>query len=171
MTDATGLPSIRRLSLGDLDRELDTTRTVLARIPDDRLDWRPHEKSWTVGELAAHLANLVGWQVSMLESDEFDLDARGPNRSAPPDRETLLREYDRNVEALRGAVAEADDSELLAPWTLRKGDEVIFDLPRSAALRNAGISHMIHHRGQLTVYLRMMDVPVPPTYGPTADEG
>ncbi len=163
--------SLRQLTLGDLDHELASTRRVLERVPEEHLAWRPHEKSWSLGELAFHLANLAYWQISIVREDEFDL------ASAPPPAvggakscEELLRTFEASASALQDALSRLDDAALGAPWTLRRGEQVLIRRRRGAVLRGMGISHMIHHRGQLTVYLRLLDVPVPGLYGPSADE-
>jgi len=167
MTTASPL---KQAVLGDLDHEISTTRRVLERAPEDRYGWRPHDKSWTLGELCAHLQNLVSWNRMILEQDGFDLAAKPPPRTVPQNTEQLLRQFDEQKKALDETVAAIDDEALGGTWTLRRGDQVIFARPRAAVLRGMGISHMVHHRGQLSVYLRLLDVPVPATYGPSADE-
>lgn len=161
---------VKQAVFGDLEHELASTRRVLERVPEERFGWQPHEKSMSLGALATHVANLAFWQVGILRDEEYDLAASPAPRDVPPTRAELLATWDRNVEELRRAVEECRDADLGADWTLRSGDHVIFTLPRGAVLRNMGISHMIHHRGQLTVYLRLLDVPVPGVYGPSADE-
>lgn len=160
---------LKQLALGDLDFELAATRRMLERVPDEHFGWKPHEKSMSLGELASHLANLLDWNVHILRDDEIDLATLGaPPRAA--NRADLLQGFDEKKAAL-DAVAEAFDTATLGEtWTLRNGEQVFFALPRAAVLRNFGISHMVHHRGQLSVYLRLLDVPLPRTYGPTADE-
>lgn len=160
---------IRDVAFGDVAHELANTRRMLAAAPEKHWEWHPHEKSWSLGELATHVANLVGWQISILAQPEFDL------ANSPPPREAaqpsaLLAEYDARADTLLKALAGASDDTLAAEWTLRNGKEVLFRMPRTAALRSFGLSHMIHHRGQLGVYLRLLDAPVPGIYGPSADE-
>lgn len=162
--------ALKQAILGDLDHEFASTRRVLERAPDDRYDWRPHDKSFTLGALCAHLQNLVYWNRMILEEDGFDLGASPPPRTVPENREELLRLFDEHKQKLDAAVAKCDDASLGETWTLRHGDQVIFARPRAAVLRDMGISHMVHHRGQLSVYLRLLDVPVPAIYGPSADE-
>jgi uncharacterized damage-inducible protein DinB len=157
-------------ALGDLDQELRSTRRMLERLPEHRFDWRPHERSWTLGELATHVANLVGWQTQILATDRFDLATDVTRSGAFESSAALLARFDENVAALRAALAGAPDDALGAPWTLQRGEQVLFTLPRLAALRSMGLNHLIHHRGQLSVYLRLLDVPVPGLYGPSADE-
>ena len=162
--------ALKQAVLGDLDHEIATTRRVLERVPEERYGWRPHDKSWTLGELCAHLQNLVFWHRLILEEDGFDLAASPPPRTVPESNEELLRLFDEQKKALDAAVGRIDENALGQTWTLRRGDQVIFERPRAAVLRGMGISHMVHHRGQLGVYLRLLDVPVPATYGPSADE-
>lgn len=172
MTTPSASPALKQVAFGDLEHELTTTRRVLERVPDERLSWKPHEKSWTFGKLALHLANLLFWQISILRHDEFDLASLPASSQAKPaSRDQILQTFDRNAVELREALDEAGDAALMEPWTLRRGDQIIFTQPRAAVLRGMGISHLVHHRGQLGVYLRLLDVPVPATYGPSADEG
>lgn len=166
----TTTSALKQAILGDLDHEVATTRRVLERAPDEHYGWRPHDRSWTLGELCAHLQNLLFWQRLVLEQDAFDLAANPPPRTVPETREELLRLFDEQKQALDAAIAEIDDDALGRTWTLRRGDKVVFARPRAAVLRGMGISHMVHHRGQLSVYLRLLGVPVPATYGPSADE-
>lgn len=168
-TGTTGQTQMRDLALGDLDRELTLTRQVLERVPDDRLEWRPHEKSWDLGSLATHVANLLSWQYSILENESFDFADAPPRLKRPENIQKVLDHFDRGAERVREALREKDDAALRATWTLRHGEHVVSAEPRLMALRTWGISHMIHHRAQLGVYLRLLDLPVPPTYGPTAD--
>lgn len=172
MSDASGGPPgpAGGLALADIDEELAGTRRMLERVPGESLDWRPHEKSWTLGELATHVTNLLRWQAGILRSDEYDLAVEDERPGVPPDPDALLERFDAAAAELRTALADADDASLGAPWTLRDGEEEIFTVPRLAAFRSAGVSHMVHHRGQLSVYLRLLDVPVPGVYGPSADE-
>ena len=160
---------LKKLALGDLDFELANTRRMLERVPDEHFDWKPHEKSMSLGDLASHLANLLYWNMQILQADGLDFAAQGPSpRDAS--RADLLQRFDEQKTALDAVVEQFDEATLGETWTLRNGDHVLFARPRAAVLRNFGISHMVHHRGQLSVYLRLLGVPVPPTYGPTADE-
>jgi uncharacterized damage-inducible protein DinB len=160
--------------LAELDHEAATTRRVLERMPEGRGDWKPHERSMSLGRLCGHIAELPGWGRVVLTDDEFDLataQARGWEPFVASDRAGLLERYDQAVAALREAGSlGVSDERLRQPWTLRQGDQVVFSSPRAAALRGFVFSHSIHHRGQLSVYLRLLDVPVPSIYGPSADE-
>lgn len=163
-------PSLKQLALGDLDSELASTRRALERVPDEHLTWRPHDKSMTLGRLATHLAQLPGLAISVARDAELDLATSRPGPSQLASRDEILRTFDRNVETLRAAFAALDDAALVESWTMRFGDRVVLSAPRAAAMRRMGISHIIHHRAQLTVYLRELGVPVPGLYGPSADE-
>jgi uncharacterized damage-inducible protein DinB len=163
---------LRDSLLPELGQELATTRTVLAAVPEARAGFRPHEKSWTLGELSLHVAGVLAWLPLTLEATELDL--APPGQAPPPPRrfestEALLRNFDEHAFAGRAALAAVSDAELLVPWTLKRRGQVLFTLPRIACLRSFVMNHLIHHRGQLTVYLRLCDVPLPPIYGPTAD--
>jgi uncharacterized damage-inducible protein DinB len=158
--------------LPEFDHEMANTRKTLERIPEDKLDWRPHEKSATLRGLATHLSNLVSWAVHVVEKDELDAAPGGqPLRPKPIESaEEALETFDRNVAAARAAIAGAGDEHLMKPWTLLAGGQTIFTQPRAGVLRGMIMNHTIHHRAQLAVYLRLNDVPVPALYGPSADE-
>ena len=160
------------LAFGDLENELATTRRVLERLPEDRFDWKPHEKSFSLRTLAFHVVNLLFWQKIALSESGFDLAASPPPEQGGnlPGKEDLLKKFDENLEELRSVVAGVSEENLGESWTLKHGDHEIFTSTRADVLRQFGISHMVHHRGQLSVYLRLMDIPVPQVYGPTADE-
>lgn len=160
------------LAFGDLEHELASTRRVLERLPEDKFGWKPHEKSYSLGTLAFHIANLVFWQKISFTESGFDLAGSPPPEKGAdlPGKEELLKKFDENVEALHAALAEVADEHLGEPWTLRHGEHEIFTSKRADVMRRFGISHMVHHRGQLTVYLRLLDIPVPGVYGPSADE-
>lgn len=158
--------------LAEFDRETAVSRRLLERVPQDRTSWRPHAKSWTLGELSVHLARLPTWVTAALRGTELDLEPpdgpplpRGVFESAP----ATIAAFDRNVSEARATLASTIDAALDVPWTLKKAGEIIFTMPRGAVLRTFAFNHSIHHRGQLSVYLRLCDVPLPPMYGPTAD--
>jgi uncharacterized damage-inducible protein DinB len=150
-----------------------TTRRFLERVPENGHDWKPHEKSMSFGRLASHLAELPGWAAVTLLQDEFDVAPPG----APPyqpavlaTRRELLATFDQKAAAARAALVDASDELLGSSWTLKNGGRAVFTLPKLAVLRSFVLSHTIHHRAQLGVYFRLRGVPLPPTYGPTADE-
>ena len=164
-------PTLAQVSLGDLAQELATTRRVLERVPDDRWDWKPHEKSMTLGQLAAHTANLLLWGEHTLTASEVDFASPPPAPPRHANRAATLAAFDASVEQVRAGVGNATDEALGATYTVRRGEQVMMAMPRVAMLRGFILSHIIHHRGQLSVYLRLLDVPVPSIYGPSADEG
>jgi len=159
--------------LPEFDHEMANTRKTLERVPDDKLDWTPHEKSMTMRALASHLANLVSWTVFTVERDSLDVAPIGeePFRVPPVNsKQEALEIFDHNVAAARTAIQHASDEHLMKPWSLLAGGKTIFTQPRIGVLRGMIMNHTIHHRAQLSVYLRLNDVPVPPLYGPSADE-
>jgi len=154
--------------LPEFDQEMAATRRVIERVPDSDPDWKPHPKSFSVAHLAMLLAWMPGWIADTLTGIGLDLGEGGPgysNRST----ETLLALFDENVRKAREVIASSKDADYAVPWTLSVQGKPAFTLPRGAVVRQ-NISHLSHHRGQMTVYLRLLDVPVPSIYGPTADE-
>jgi uncharacterized damage-inducible protein DinB len=164
-------PTVAQLALGDFEHELATTRRVLERVPDAHWDYKPHPRSMSLGQLAAHLANIPRWGSLTLGGAEFDFGAPAPPRTLPATRDAVLAEFDAHAAEARAGLAGADDARLGGTYTVRNGERVVMALPRAAMLRGMVLSHMVHHRGQLSVYLRLLDVPVPSIYGPSADEG
>lgn len=162
--------SVKDSLLPEFDQEMAATRLVLARLPEPAFGWRPHEKSYDLGGLATHLAQIPHWGSSILKRDAHDLAAPGPATTALTTVAAVLERFDRHVSEVRAALVDMGDGQLLAPWALRRGSHLILSMPRLAALRAFVLHHTIHHRGQLTVYLRLQNVPLPPLYGPTADE-
>ncbi|TLS53436.1 DinB family protein [Paenibacillus antri] len=161
---------VKQFIIGDAAHELAATRRVLERLPEEHMAWKPHKKSMTLGALSTHLINLLNWQIAILQYSEFDLSIVPSRRDALVKRADILEEFDANVGKLEKLLAECDEKTLGEEWTLRRGDYIILRQPRAIALRTFGLSHMIHHRAQLGVYLRQLDIPVPGLYGPTADE-
>lgn len=163
--------SVRRLALGDLEHELVGVRSVLERIPFDRDDWAPHPKSFTVRALGLHCATLPWWGAEIVRRDAFDVSAPAPPRPPVPSTSPeLLTIFDRNRSDLLAALDGASDQHLTETWTMRNGAAILSAMPRWTALRSWLVNHAIHHRGQLTVYLRLLDRPVPSLFGPTADD-
>lgn len=162
-----------RYFLPEFDQEMGTTRRVLERVPADKLDWKPHSKSMSLGQLASHVAQLPDWLSNIFGADEFDFRPPGGPAFKMADCKTaeeLLDLFDRSVATASKAIGSAREESLDTPWTLKAGDFTIFTSPRWIAFRGFGMNHIIHHRAQLAVYLRLLDVPVPSIYGPTADE-
>lgn len=155
--------------LPEFDHEMTTTRKVLERAPESRFDWKPHAKSFSLGALATHVATMPGWGVETLTKTEYDVAAEQPP-AAPASTVALLATFDENVAATRAALVGKTDEELLVVWTLKQGDNALFSMPRAGVMRSFVLNHLIHHRGQLSVYLRLLDIPVPSIYGPSADE-
>lgn len=165
--------SLSQSLLPEFDHEMGNTRKVLERIPEDKLDWKVHPKSNTIGWVAMHLAELPGWAEMALNQDSVDIAPVGgqPYRTpAATSRQDILDRFDKHVAAARATIAAASDEQFMKPWSLLKGGKVVFSLPRAAVLRSFVLSHSIHHRAHLCVYLRLNDVPVPALYGPSADE-
>ncbi|TDL32875.1 DinB family protein [Jeotgalibacillus sp. S-D1] len=161
---------VKKLIVGDASHELSTTRRILERLPEDQMLWKPHEKSMTLGGLATHLVNLLNWQVAILQYPEFDLSTVPLRREPLEKRADVLEEFDINVSKLEKLLTECEEKALGEEWILRHGDRIILREPRATAFRTFGLSHMVHHRAQLGVYLRLLDIPVPGIYGPSADE-
>src|SRR5688572_7808615 len=157
----------------EFDHEAASTRKVLDRVPEQHVEWAPHPKSKSLGELANHIAGLPVWAVRIMQSPEYAFMAPGaPTPGIRPweSKSALMAKFDQHVAEARGLIEPASDQQIMEKWSLKRGGEVVFTLPRMAAIRSMVLSHTIHHRGQLTVYLRLKDVPVPGVYGPTADE-
>ena len=160
--------------LPEFDQEVVGTRKTLERVPEDKFGWKPHEKSMTMGGLATHLANILTWAGTAVNTDSLDLAPGGAPMAGPTpakSRKELLETFDTNVAAARKAIAGAADAHLLKPWTLLHNGKQLLTMPRIAVLRGFVMNHSIHHRAQLGVYLRLNNVPVPSIYGPSADEG
>ena len=154
--------------LPEWDQEMLVTRRVIERVPSDKGEWKPHPKSFPLAHLTQLVAAMPGWVTVAITQPELDLKS-GSNSYSTQTTETLLKEFDKNVATSRKALEDAQDSDFKLPWSLKMGDQVLMTMPRGAVVRQT-ISHLSHHRGQLTVYLRLLDVPVPSVYGPTADE-
>jgi uncharacterized damage-inducible protein DinB len=162
--------SLSQSLLPEFDQEMANTRRVLERMPMDKYDWKPHEKSFSLGKLATHVAHLPSWAAMTLATDELDI-GKPFDQPKPQTTEQLLELFDQSAAQARASLAGAADEEFFKKWSLRNGEHVIFTLPKIAVIRGVVLNHVIHHRGQLTVYLRLNDVPVPGLYGPSADEG
>ena len=158
--------------LPEFDHEMANTRKTLERVPDDKFGWKPHEKSFAMGNLAGHLANLPSWGNVAISSDSFDMAPEGKPLKTPElsSTKSVLEKFDENVAATRTAIAGAKDEDLFKPWTLMSNGNTILTMPKIAVLRSFVMNHIIHHRAQLGVYLRLNDIPVPSIYGPSADE-
>jgi uncharacterized damage-inducible protein DinB len=166
--------AIAEALLPEFDHEMSTTRRLLERVPEEAPDWQPHTKSTPIGRLAMHLATLPSWTRFALAQDEFDVNppdgATGRPSLAFTSTSAMLDAFDENVRTARELLAEASDEKMRSMWSLKNGGHTVFTMPRASVIRSMMLNHMIHHRGQLSVYLRLNDVPLPPIYGPTADE-
>jgi len=160
--------------LPEFDHEMANTRKTLERIPDSKFAWKPHEKSMTLQKLATHLAELPGWAGVTLTQDFFDYAPVGGQPYQSPvlnSAQEIVAYFDKNVAGARAALVDVSDENLMKPWSLQAGGKPLFTMPRIAVLRSFVMNHIIHHRAQLGVYLRLNDVAVPGIYGPSADEG
>ena len=165
--------SIAQSLLPEFDQEMATTRKILACVPEGKNDWKPHPKSMTLGRLAGHVAELPGWGTMTMQQTELDIAPVGGPPFAPgifSTKEKTLQGFDQQVAAARAALAKAADGDFMVPWTLKAGGQTIMTLPRIAVIRGFVMNHLIHHRAQLGVYLRLNDIPLPGSYGPSADE-
>lgn len=164
---------ISQTLLPEFDNEMANTRKTLERVPHAKFDWKPHVKSAAMGGLATHLSNIPTWAVYTLDQDSLDLAPGGkplPPAEPAKSQAELLAVFDDNVAKARAAIAGASDEELFKPWSLLSNGNTILTMPKIAVLRNFVMNHLIHHRAQLGVYLRLNDIPVPSIYGPSADE-
>ena len=159
--------TITETLLPEFDQEMASTRRLLERVPTDKGKWKPHQKSFPLGHLAQLVAMMPGWITNAVLETELNLGAYSGYTYEKT--EDLLKVFDKNVKEARKAIASSKDADYTVPWSLKHGDRVIFTMARGPVVRTH-INHLIHHRGQLTVYLRLVDVPIPSIYGPTADE-
>ena len=173
MTTSTA-PATGRIAtafLNELDNEAKVTRSVLERVPADKFDYKPHEKSMTFGRLASHIAEMFGWTEATLKQDTLDFATMDYKPFEPQTTDELLQFFDEKIAQAKRTIAETSDETFMTNWTMRNGDTVYFTIPKVATMRSFVLNHIIHHRGQLSVYLRLNDIPVPSIYGPSADEG
>lgn len=161
---------LSELLLEELQHEALGTRKILERVPDEKLGWQPHQKSMTIGRLAAHIAEIPGWLHETIMQDELDFATANFN-STPLDNTTaLLQAFEENLAKGVNALKDANDETINDIWTLRNGSQVFLQMPRIGVIRGLVLNHVVHHRGQLSVYLRLLGIPVPGLYGPSADE-
>jgi uncharacterized damage-inducible protein DinB len=160
--------------LPEFEMEMANTRKTLERVPDEKFEFKPHPKSGSMGWLAGHLANLPLWAVMALKDDSLDIAPAGGQPFKLPEtknRKQVLEVFDQNVADAKKGIAAATDEQLMRPWSLLKTGQTIMTMPKIAVLRSFVLNHIIHHRAQMGVYLRLNDIPVPSIYGPSADEG
>jgi uncharacterized damage-inducible protein DinB len=156
--------------VAEFRHEAQTTRKLLERIPDEKLSWKPHPKSMTMGGLGTHIAHIPEWAETIVNDRELDMSKTDTRAKERKSRKEILDYFDANVDKFAKVLAGKPDDQMFLTWTLRSGDHVVVELPRAVCLRSFILSHTIHHRGQLSVYLRENDIPVPSIYGPSADE-
>lgn len=162
--------AIKDALLPEFDHEMATARKVIERVPEDKFSYKPHEKSMTMGGLASHIADMPTWAVVGIAQDSLDM-ASGFKPFQAASSTELVAAFDKNVALARNAIAGASDETLMKSWSLKNGDTTLMTMPKIAVVRSFVMNHIIHHRGQLSVYLRLNNVPVPSIYGPSADEG
>lgn len=154
----------------ELEYESKATREMLSRLPQDKLTWKPHSKSMTLGELSFHIAEIPEWFYETVVNEEYDFSKNDYKAHQPKTTSEVVEAFDKNLKRAIECVKDSDDDYLMKNWTLRDGETIFFEMPRMSVLKSFVFNHLIHHRGQLSVYLRMNDVPLPSVYGPTADE-
>ena len=157
--------------IAEMEHEAAVTRTVLERVPADKFDWKPHDKSMPFGRLASHIAEMFAWTPSTLEHAELDFSKMDYKPFEPGSTEELVEFLDKNVTEAIAALRSSPDERFMENWTMRNGEQVYFTMPKIAVMRSFVMNHIVHHRGQLSVYLRLNDIAVPSIYGPSADEG
>ncbi len=157
--------------LPEFDREMGLTRKLLDRVPDGQFDWKPHPTSVSLGRLAEHLAEFPLWATMTMTQSELDMMTPRPaDYTSPATGAEVLAMFDTNLKAARANLVNKTDGEFDAPWTLKAGGKEMFSMPKASVMRTFVLNHMVHHRGQMTVYLRMLGVPIPSIYGPSGDE-
>jgi uncharacterized damage-inducible protein DinB len=161
--------SISQALLPEFDEEMANTRKILAIVPEDKFDYKPHEKSMKLGRLAGHVAEMPAWGRHTLEVEVLEIEA-GQKGYEPESRQAMLEKFDNDVASAREKLAAVTDEDMAKTWTLKYGGNDLFSMPRTAVWRGMVMNHMVHHRGQLGVYLRLVEVEIPGMYGPSADE-
>lgn len=161
---------INEAFIAEMQQEAAATRKLLERVPMDKADWTPHAKSMKLGNLANHVAELLSWTMVTLDQDELDFAKFEYKPEIPESTEALVKKFDDMLNKSVECLKKADDAKFMENWTMRNGEQVFFTLPKAAVLRSFVFNHEYHHRAQLGVYLRLLDIPLPGMYGPTADE-
>lgn len=161
--------TISQTLIPELEQEAANTRKILERVPEDRLDYKPHEKSMALGRLAGHIAELPGWGTMTLQTEVLEMNPEW-KPFVPKSRQEILEMFDKSVSEYRAALEKATDADMGVTWSFKAGGKTIMSMPRVAVLRSVVMSHIIHHRAQLGVYLRLNEIEIPGMYGPSADE-
>lgn len=162
--------AIAQAILPEFDREMATTRKMLERFPEDKVEWRPHETCMTLGRLAGHVAEISGWTVPTMTQDKLEIDRSQFTPTIVTKRDEALKQFDETVKNAREVLANASDETFMKPWTFVAGGKTVFTIPKIAVMRSFVMNHLIHHRGQLAAFYRIAGVPVPSIYGPSKDE-
>ena len=162
--------TILQALLAEIRHEAATTAKILERVPLDKIGWKPHEKSMELIRLASHVSELPGWVAHTLDKDELDFATMDYTPFIPESTAALLEHHEKSVKSAEAAIEKSKEEDLLKPWTLRSGEQIYFTLCKQEVLRDFCLNHLVHHRAQLGVYLRLLSVPLPQSYGPTADE-
>ena len=162
--------AIAQAILPEFDREMATTRKMLERFPEDKVEWRPHETCMTLGRLAGHVAEISGWTVPTMTQDKLEIDRSQFTPTIVTKRDEALKQFDETVKNAREVLAAASDETFMKPWTFVAGGKTVFTIPKIAVMRSFVMNHLIHHRGQLAAFYRIAGVPVPSIYGPSKDE-
>jgi uncharacterized damage-inducible protein DinB len=163
--------TLGKVLAAELKQEAATTRKIIERLPEDKFDWKPHEKSMSLAQLASHIIEMVGWtrlSVTLEGLDFATMDYKPPSHE---NTAAMLETFDKSLEDSLSVLGEVPDEDLAKSWYMRNGETLYFEMPRAAVMRTMVLNHIIHHRGQLSVYIRLLGVPVPSIYGPSADEG
>lgn len=162
--------SLGRILLAELQYEIISTRKMLERIPSDKLQWKPHEKSMTMERIAGHIVEMIGWTKETLTQSELNFATMPYTPTDYKDAAEMVADLDKNIAAAVEILTNCSNETMAENWTMRNGEEIYFTMPKAAVMRSFVMNHIIHHRGQLAVYLRLLDIPVPSIYGPSADE-
>jgi uncharacterized damage-inducible protein DinB len=170
-TAAAALNNISSVLIAEMEMEASVARKCLERVPEEKFDWKPHEKSMTFRQLAVHVAEMFGWTPATLQQEELDFAKIDYKPYEPATTADLVEYLDKNVAEAIDVLKNSPDEAFVDNWTMRNGETIYFTMPKAAVMRSVVMNHIIHHRGQLSVYLRLNDIPVPSIYGPSADEG
>ncbi|MGQ0541989.1 MAG: DinB family protein [Blastocatellia bacterium] len=170
-TSAALSNNIASALIAEMEQEAATARKCLERVPADKFDWKPHEKSMSFGKLASHIAEMFGWTPPTLQQPELDFAKMDYKPFEPQTTEELVEYLDKNVAEALDTLRNTPDEVFMENWTMRNGEQIYFTMPKAVVMRSFVMNHIVHHRGQLSVYLRLNEIPVPSIYGPSADEG